>query len=145
MIDRYSLGGNSIQCARGSVTSTFHHASRKDAATMQADPIRKKELDNMSIVMKLRHWAKPDKFGKREGRADDFAEAADEIERLHAIEDCAIDLIENIRERGSHDNWKRLASALTAPRTAESGGEKRSGDDAAEFERRLQSFRSEKQ
>jgi len=34
----------------------------------------------MSIANKLRHWSKPDKFGKREGRADDFAEAAAKIE-----------------------------------------------------------------
>ena len=66
----------------------------------------------------------------RSGNAD-CQQAADEIERLCAIEDCAIDLIENIRERGLHDNWKRLASALTAPRTADSGGDKRSDDDAA--------------
>jgi hypothetical protein len=35
-----------------------------------------------------------------------------EIQRLRAIEDTAIDLIENIREHGMHDNWKRLAAAL---------------------------------
>lgn len=39
-------------------------------------------------------------------------QAAAEIERLRCIEDCAIDLIENIREHGQHDNWKRLAAAL---------------------------------
>ena len=35
-----------------------------------------------------------------------------EVQRLRAIEVAAIDLIENIREHGIHDNWKRLAAAL---------------------------------
>ena len=134
----------------------------------------------MSIVMKLRHWAKPDKFGKREGRADDFAEAADEIERLKAeLEIAKMDntdyrgMLENKRLRAvlteianraanmmdddaaswmpsiyklaceaiDENPWQLLKAAgyteetmsisLTAPRTADGGGEKRSDDDAA--------------
>ena len=38
--------------------------------------------------------------------------AMTQIERLRDIEDSARALIENIRERGMHDNWKPLADAL---------------------------------
>ncbi len=37
---------------------------------------------------------------------------ADEIERLRAIEDTAINLIEEIRKKGTHQRWKRLANVL---------------------------------
>ena len=35
-----------------------------------------------------------------------------ELNRLYEIEAAARSLITNIRERGMHDNWKRLAAAL---------------------------------
>ena len=51
-------------------------------------------------------------FGEDGLKSCRYGEAADEIERLRAIEETAKPLIENIRERGMHDNWKRLAAAL---------------------------------
>lgn len=39
-------------------------------------------------------------------------ESLEEIDRLRAVAIAARDLIENIREHGVHDNWKRTANAL---------------------------------
>lgn len=39
-------------------------------------------------------------------------EAANEIERLRKVAVASRDLVKNIREHGTHDNWKPLASAL---------------------------------
>lgn len=44
--------------------------------------------------------------------AEEVAARWNAAERFKAIYDTASDLIENIREHGAHDNYKRLANAL---------------------------------
>jgi hypothetical protein len=44
-----------------------------------------------NVAEHLRHWSKPDKFGKREARAHEFAEAASLLDRFRdALERIAI-------------------------------------------------------
>ena len=66
----------------------------------------------MDVVDRLRNGLSRGPNTVRTPWGNTVEEAANEIERLRTVAHAARDLIENIRERGVHDNYKPLAAAL---------------------------------